>query len=427
MRATTTILLVILTGGLAWFALHLDNASHTVAKGSARLFDFKRQDADTIEISGKDQNVSLKRRGEQWWITSPIDDRANPLPVGIILDNLEFFESIDSIKPDELGKDGWKRAGLNGTSLKLSVRHGNKVIASCRVGGHAPIENTIYIAISKKDAEEKIYAVALPVPNASQNPDVALPDFLAVLQIPGAAWRDPALLRLKAEAVRRLVFSAGTGIMEFKRAANEPWELLKPLQTRASDERVNAVLATLLHMEARPLEKGSDATATGSTALPGMKVSIEAEGQEKPVELALTAAADPSADIQVTASDRPGTFLLPAKAGNIWKLQPNDLRDTRLARIQAEDLNSIRIKSLTNPEVILTKKGETWMLTRFCKAEPANQDRVLRFINEMNSSLVREFASDAANNVEPFGLHQPFLELEWRGKDKDKSSLLKFG
>ncbi len=425
MRAKTTISLIILTGGLAWFALRYESTSRSTAGVSAQLFDFKKTDADSIEINVKDQNITLERRGEHWWITAPLEDRANPMLTGIVLESLQSFESVESIAKVDLGKDGLKRAGLNGNALKLIVRHGGKIIANCRVGDRTPIENTIYLAITKSDSEEKIHVVRLPVPGVSQNPDIVYPDVVSVLQIPAASWRDPALIRMKADSVRSMMFSAGTGIMEFKRAANEPWELVKPLQTRASDERVNAVLAALLHIAVKPLAKGTDATATSTTELPAMKVSIVAEGLEKPVELALNAATDPAADIQATASDRPGIFLLPAKSSNIWKLQPNDLRDSKLARIPAEEVSAIRIRSLANPEIILNKQAETWMLTRFGKAEAANQDRVMRFINEMNASQIREFSADVANNLEPFGLQQPFLEVEWRVKEK--SRVLKFG
>lgn len=425
MRATTTILLLILTAGLAWFVLRFDAVSRQVAGVSTRLVDFKNAEADAIEISGKDQKITLQRRGEHWWITSPVEDRANPLLTTILLESLKSFESIETLKQDDLDKEGWKRSGLNGTSTKITLRQGGKNIAICRIGGHTPIENTIYLAISKNNSVDNIHVVQLPKPGVVQNPDVVLPDILGVLQTPASSWRDPALLRLKADSVRRLIFSAGTGIIEFKRAANEPWELVKPLQTRASDERVNAVLAALLHLEAKPIAKGSETTTPGTTALPGMKVSIEAENLEKPVEVALSATADPAGEIQATTSDRPGTFLLSAKAGNIWKLQPNDLRDARLARIPGEELAAIRIKSIANPEIILNKQGETWMLTRFGKTEPANPERVLSLINEMNAALVREFSADVANNLDPYGLQQPFLEVEWRVKEK--STLLKFG
>ncbi len=425
MRATTTILLLVLTGGLAWFALRFDSTLRPVAGVTARLIDFNSKEPDAIEIKDKDQNVTLIRRGENWWITAPVEDRANPMLTSILLESLKSFESIESLKQDDLRKEDWKRSGLSGTSTKITLRQGGKTIASCRIGSRTPIENTIYLAIAKDNSVDKIHVVQLPKPGVNQNPDVALPDILSVLQTPAASWRDPALLRLKADSVRRLIFSAGTGIMEFKRAANETWELVKPLQTRASNERLNAVLAALLHLEAKPMAKGSDVATAGTTVLPGMKVSIEAEGLDKPVEVVLTATADPAAEIQATASDRPGTFLLPPKAGNIWKLQPNDLRDARLARMPGEELATIRIKSIANPEIILNKQGETWMLTRFGNAEPANPDRVLRFINEMNAALVREFSADVANNLEPFGLQQPFLEVEWRVKEK--STLLKFG
>ena len=46
-----------------------------------------------------------------------------------------------------------------------------------------------------------------------------------MLQTPAESWRDPAFIRLQADKVRRITFSAGTGLMEFHRDAGRPWEL----------------------------------------------------------------------------------------------------------------------------------------------------------------------------------------------------------
>jgi hypothetical protein len=74
---------------------------------------------------------------------------------------------------------------------------------------------------------------------------------------------------------------------------------------------------------------------------------------------------------------------------------------------------------------VLDKQGETWVLTRFGQAAPANTDRVFQIFGDLNGAQIREFASDAATNLEPFGLHQPVLELEWR--EGEKATMLQFG
>lgn len=425
MRLRTTVVLLILTAGLAWFVARDEFARlPESASATSRLFAFKKQQVDTIEIRGKDQSVTLRRRGDNWWIVAPFEDRANPLPVEAILEILLRMENIESFDPDTFSKDRIRRTGLNGASIDLTVSGDGKQLATCKVGTRTALENSVYVAIPRPKTGECIHAARLPFAELAKSEAAAAKkfDFLGMLQTPAEAWRDPALIRLKADGVRRITFSAGTGLMEFHRDAGRPWELTKPLQTRASEERINALLSALLHIEARPAGK---VAATTSDTLPGMKVSIEATGLDRPVELSLQPGADPEADILATVSDRPGSFLLPGKAAAVWKLQPNDLRESHLASIDAAAVTTVRIRTAAHPEVVLDKQGETWMLARFGKSVPANQERVAKLFSELNSARIREFASDAPTNLEPFGLHQPFLELEWTGRGKP--TILKFG
>jgi hypothetical protein len=428
MRLRTTIALIVLTVGLAWFVLR-DNTARTPEFSGAgqRLFTFDKQQVDSIEITGKDQTVTLQRRGENWWVAAPVEDRANPMPVLAVLEILLRLENIATIKPGSFSNEQLKHSGLNGASMSLTVSGAGKKLAACKVGTHTAIENSLYISIPQPKGSDVIHAARLPFAELAKSKDFSAKkfDFLTMLQTPAQAWRDPSLIRLKADKVKRITFSAGTGLMEFHRDAKRAWELAKPFQTRASDGRVNAVLAALLHIDARPAEKIPTVTASTSAALPAMKVSIEAEDLSEPVELSLQPSVDPEAEILATVSDRPGSFILPGKAASVWKLQPNDLRETRLATIDTNSVTALRIRNTTQPEIILDKQGETWMLTRFGKLAPANQERVMQLFSELNATQIREFASDAAANLEPFGLHQPFLEVEWR--EGEKSNLLQFG
>ncbi len=428
MRLRTTIALIILTAGLAWFVFR-DNSARTpesVGTGQ-RLFTFDKQQADSIEITGKDQSVTLQRRGETWWVAAPVEDRANPMPILAVLEILLRLENIETIMPGSFSNEQLKHASLNDASMSLTVSGAGKKLAVCKVGTRTAIENSLFISIPQQKGSDVIHAARMPFAELAKSKDSSAKkfDFLTMLQTPAQSWRDPALIRLKADKVRRITFSAGTGLMEFRRDAKRTWELAKPFQTRASDGRVNAVLAALLHIDARPAGKVPTATATTSAVQPAMKVSIEADDLSEPVELSLQPSADPEAEIMATVSNRPGSYILPGKAAAVWKLQPNDLRETRLATIDTASVTALRIRSTSQPEIILDKQGETWMLARFGKIAPANQERVMQLFDEIMATQIREFASDAASNLEPFGLHQPFLELEWR--EGAKSNLLQFG
>jgi hypothetical protein len=405
-------------------------------RGAAvHLFEFNPKEADHISISGKNLTLELEVKNGQWWVTEPLQDRANPESVAALLQYVVQMTSLETLDHDVLGKEGWKRAGLNGSAISLEIRKGKDVLATCRVGNHTPLEETCYLTLPKRDPENLARVVRIPVPHEPARPSfapaapvkAAPKDFVALMQGNGADWRDPLLLRVPMEIVKRMTLSAGTGLMEFKRSKGKPWSLVKPLNARASDDDVNAVLREILKLEARPATQDTKAPDPATAALPAMRVSLDVAGESAPVELSLQPAASGSAEIQATLSNRPGVFSLPARAAQIWQLQPNDLRDARLAHMEPNTVNDVRIRSLTNPELIFSKEATTWMLKRFGKLEPANQGRVRELFDQMNAALVREFTTDAPTSLDAFGLGVPFLELQWSSPKDEQPTVLTFG
>lgn len=440
MRKTTTLLLLLITAVVGFLVLRTGRPlGEKVPSGPARLFDFKPKEADHISISGKNLSISLEKRDGQWWLMEPLRDRANPNYVDALLRYVTEMQSLETLDHDALGKDGWKRAGLNGGSIALEIFHASKKLASCRVGSHAPVEDAVYVRLPERDPENLARVVHIPMPEPAPDAPPGSPaappakgglpqkDLPALMQISAADWRDPLLLRVSPDAVRRMTLSAGNGVMEFKRSKNTPWTLVKPLNARASEERVNAVLFALLHLEARPAQQEKAAETTTSTALPQMQVTLEVQGEDKPIELSLQPAATGSAEIQATLTNRAGFFSLPAKAADIWKLQPNDLRDPRLAQMDPTAVARISIRSLVNPEVVLEREGDTWMLKRFGAFIPANQERVQQLFEQMNAATIREFSSDAPASLDAFGLNPPFLEMAWQNANEEKPQVMIFG
>ncbi len=210
------------------------------------LFDFKTKDADHIRISGKNLTVALELRDGQWWMTEPLQDRANPDSVALLLQYVTQMTSVETLEHDVLGKDGWKRAGLNGSAIALEIAHGPQMLATCRVGNHTPLEEMYYLTLPDRDPENVARVVRIPVPHEAPRPDFAPAapvkatpkDFVSLVQNSATDWRDPLLLRVPMGAVKRMTLSAGTGLMEFKRSEGNPWALVKPLNARASDNRV---------------------------------------------------------------------------------------------------------------------------------------------------------------------------------------------
>ncbi|WP_075088066.1 DUF4340 domain-containing protein [Verrucomicrobium spinosum] len=225
-----------------------------------RPFAFAPADAVDISITTKDGTLKLQRKGDSWQAQAPYQDRANPEWVAQLLNSLNGLEWRETVSRKDMSKEDYKRTGLgNPAALEVSVLgEGGKELARCRFGGKAPYEESFYAAQPgekpDKKGDELLHVTKSTLP--------------ALLSKNAEDWRDIKLVRLQPDTIHRFVLSAGTGAIEFTREKGKPWQLIKPIQTAASDERVNAILAAVLNMDVK-LNTASDGEAkTANPALP---------------------------------------------------------------------------------------------------------------------------------------------------------------
>ena len=412
MKITTTLLLTALVGALAWFVVRYESRqpdTNQTLQAKARPFTFNSKSVDSILISGKDMELKLIRAEGTWRVTHPFKDRANVDLINKVIGGIGGIEWIETIKRKDIKSSDWKRAGLNDGSLELVLLAKGKELAKLKLGAAGVLENSLFVSTMDPKNEQMIHLAKTSLGTLTTN------------TIDG--WRDTHVLRLAPETVTRFVISAGDGVLEFTRQQGKPWSLTRPLQARASQERVNAVLNALLNLEAKPGKSAVNTPPAAST--PVMKVTLQAANLEKPLELTLQPSERPEDEPLVSVSDRPGLFVVPAKVATFWKLQPNHLRDQHLVHIDSEHATSLRIRSIANPEIVLNREADTWMLTRHGVSAAANQDRVRKLLEGLNNATVLDFAADAPKSLDAFGLHEPFLEIEWSEGDTPK--MLQFG
>lgn len=413
MKLSTTILLFLLVGGLAFFIATQEHSMLTTKEKmsmATKPFSFNADEIDGVTIATKETSIKLNKQNGTWQVESPYLDRGNPELIGKLLTEILALEWVETLKSSEMSKDDRKHTGLGASAGVVTLLANNREIARIKAGGKSAIENASYLSLPSHD-DETIH--------------IARTELGTFLQKSPEEWRDPKLLRLKSDTIRRLTLSAETGVIDFSYQNDGSWVIVKPLQTRASDERVKSVLAAILNLEIKPDKNVEDSTKAPGTSPSLMQITLEAEGQDKPVEITLHAPVPPSAEVLVTTSNRAGTFVAPAKVSDLWKLQPNHLRDQRLARIPVDQITALRLRSSAYPELVLDRQADTWMLTRMGKLETANLERVQKLFDSLNSAQIRDFVSDAPTSLDAFGLNQPFLEVEWRSNEK--ATVLQFG
>jgi hypothetical protein len=411
MKVSTTLVLLILTGALLVFVFVQERRQPGTREKMAlekKPFALQAAEADEIEIEHKEGRLRLQKQAGTWNIVHPFQDPADLDLVKKCLEAVPAIEWVDTVERDDLRRNDQRRTGLGEDAVKLTVRRNGGALAQINIGAPAALEGCVYASQPSDKDEVHVARTTLP----------------ALLAKTDDEWRDSKLVRLRPETLRRISIVSTAGAMEFARPADGPWHMVKPIQTRASEDALKAVVITLATMKVKPSRNATPTPGPGADAQPTV-ITFENEGAPKPTVIKLHSNADPSGEAQVQASHRDGVFLAPAEF-NALKFEPNALRDQHLVSIPKDQVTALRITTLNSPEVVLDKQGDVWFLKRFGgKGELANQERVSRLFATLNSAQVREFLSDAAASLDPYGLHQPFLSIEWR--IGDKKTALQFG
>lgn len=414
MRFNTTLFLLILVAGLIAFVITYERNLPGTKLSQAQAikpFDFKLEAVDHIEVTSKEKSVKLELKDGQWEVLRPYQDRGNPELIASILQAILDTECIEKLRKKDLKSKDYRRTGLSGNNnVGLILKQKDQTLAHLSVGSNASLEESAFLSIAGN--ENEFYLVKTKL-------NELLPSDLEL-------WRDPQLTRFKAEEIKAFSLSSGNGIMEFAREQGKPWQIIKPLQTRGSNERINAILTALLKLEVHVKGKvePKDLPIT-SAMLPEMKIQLDFFGKDKPQTLSMRPSGDNSGTIQVEITTRTGSFDADPKAASYWKLQPNHLRDQNLAHLDSEKMVSIKIETPRYGKIEMEREGHNWLLNRHGDKKPARTSLISNMLSQLQREQIADFVSDTGLNVEDFGLHQPFLELEL--KDTEKTQILKFG
>jgi len=414
MRLSTTIVLLIAVGGLLFYIIGYEkNSLGTKEKleRQVRPFTFQPDDVDEIEVVTEDDRIDMMLESQGWEMKKPFEDRANPDKIKSLLESASKIEWLQTFNREDLGRGDLENSGLDDGGTLFVFKKDGKPLAHLRIGSASAIEEAIY-ASSDGDDKPKVLHLTRS-------------DIKKLLPVSVAQWRDNKLLRIKADTVATLSLDTGIGTMEFERdLSTGDWNVIKPLRTRGSNERINAILASILNLDATPTQPGTP--NPGDSTLPPLNVKISTT-DKRDFQISFHANTDVNLPVRAEVSGRPESFQSPAKAHHFWRLQANHLRDQQLARINATAVTGLRLYSENHGEVLMTKSGENWMLKRFGEQEPANQERITQLLDRLNIEQVREFVSDSATeaSLEGFGLNKPFLQISW--DTAEKTTDLSFG
>src|SRR2546423_6789146 len=225
---TTFVLFVIAAAVFAYLVFVERNRPGTeeAARRSQSVINFDRDKADGLVIQNGDDKIEIRKHDEKWRLETPIKDQADASLVTNLLSDLENWQKDASISAKEMEADKSKLGDYGLASPKLRLKLvGQGAPSEIFFGKDAALEGKMYVRF--ENSKETFLATQSVKKAIDKKPE----DF-----------RDRKLSDLIMAQVVRAVLKTPAGEMELQKKGDH-WDIVKPLHTRADDQKVSDLIA----------------------------------------------------------------------------------------------------------------------------------------------------------------------------------------
>lgn len=412
MNSTITITLVSIAAVLAIFVIGFEKnfeSSRQAQVSSRVLATVPVEDLKRIKITSQMAEISIDRKDYGWKLMSPVNDRADPDLVAKLIDKLAHLSIREVIDEDELGGDKLRlsRFGLSKSAfieVKLEFQE-KKDSVVFHFGARGPLAGTIFAKMPDTPKRDGVYVVD--------------GDFRSWITAPGVALRDRRLFREDPGQIEAYVLTTEKGELALRREPDAPrWYVERPLKARANDDIAYSIIDELskLRIDSFLGEDVGAMAALGSGVQPNTAIFKLMPQGGKPFTVMLreqSATEGQARTMLATVDGRDAVFRinnnlvsrLPKNTSQVRYPYLADIDPSTIARIQIESsLDSVDIRRLKD-------SGKEWHLIMGGAAQRANQGKVKQLLTALNTETVVEYRSDAASNLEDFGLDRSLAQI----------------
>lgn len=410
---TTLILFVIAAGVFAYLFFVERNRPGTdeAAHRAQNVANFSRDKINGLVVQNGDDKIDIRRHDDKWRLEIPIKDQADGSVVNNLLLDLENWQKDAAISAKEMEADKNKLAdyGLANPKLRLKLL-GPNAPPEIFFGKDAALEGKMYVRF--ENSKETFLANQSVKKAIDKKPE----DF-----------RDRKLTDLIMAQVVRVVLKTSAGEMELVKKDNH-WEIVKPLHTRADDQKVSDLIAqvTTARIQQFVADDRGDLHPYG-LAEPRGALTLFAQDDKQGQTLQIGGLPEKEKDqVYVRFSPRGFVYTLPKKIEEALNNKPNDLRDRHFVRIDTKILDRLTIDAPGKGKTVLARKDENWTIASRNNA-PANSGEVRRLIDTLQNEQVTKFVEDVASNLPKYGLDKPELIVTFSSFASENTAETKAG
>jgi hypothetical protein len=396
-------LFVLLLAGVIGAKVALRPAGDRAGDRPRPLPALKAADLDGLDVTNAKLTTSLKKTGETWAVTSPVNYPADASAVKTALEKIEqlAFDGVVTDKPEK--HDDYEVS--EGKGVRIVAKKGGAVLADFWIGKIAG-GMTMLRVNGKNDVWRAVGSLKFVFGKETKN------------------WRDHEVMTFKRDEVEKVELDTPAGKVVCKRDAGEQgkpdkWTILEsPTKIDKPDDSVPAgIMSTMMSLRAfdfadgvKPEDSGLDKPAATATAyLKGGAAKKILVGKQK------------GDQFHVKLPDRDQVFLISKYSIERLVKKPIDFRDKTIVDVKPEQIASILI-DFADKKIDLQRAGEEWKAIAPADLV-ADSNKVKSVVSGFTSLKAYSFADEAFAKE---GMAKPAGSVTVKLKDKS-SFTLKFG
>ena len=366
---------------------------------------FKFEDVDS---SSQSRTVNCEKRGGMWYITSPIEVKADVEEIERLLSELlllqvETFEADDTetVTSPELTK-----YGLGTPRIQVQLTDTDRIY-TLDIGSTVPTETGSPRHVYVKDAHYKsVYTVR--------------DDIYHLLNKSVFDLRDKRVIDFERTVTNRFVISInGKQDTVGTKGYDNIWELQTPTgKIKADAKAVDDLLFGVDSLEAVAfVEPSAKNLQAYGLAAPSIKVAFTQRGEEKPTILLIGDAAE---DGTVYVKAEHSSQIVRVKRALIDRIALGAawLRDKQILNFHIDDAIRLTLRSEDAESFTCQRLGTNWRLTAPVK-EAANNTVVNAIIYELDNLMADAYvASNAVRTDDITGFNNPHVQLTVELRDQ---------
>ncbi|MEN9202144.1 MAG: DUF4340 domain-containing protein [Thermostichus sp. DG_1_5_bins_95] len=417
-KRTTLILLGLAVACLlGYFVLdHVQQLRQQAEAERAKLFHLSTDTITRIEIQQHKDNepelivVQRVEEGDssQWQITSPIQSKALEFPISSLLNTFSRLTPEITLEGSLDNPEGLAAFGLDNPNHQITLIPKEGDPYRLAIGNDNFDKSGFYARAN----EGEVVLIA-----ASQKGSL-LPSLLAL--------RDKTLLSFDAADVGSFqVQLAEADPEQFQiERQGDGWQIVEPRVLPADEVNVNRLLNTLARLQAMEFtaETQTDLASYGLDT-PSARLTLRLAEDSDPITVALGSEKDNQ--VYVITSQHPAVATLLASTAEILRSDLEDLRDHRLARLNANQIEEIILESEGEKITLqpLPSEGETSTIRWENPDRPGQAQELTSIFSTLNAARASEFRPADDPEVQK-ALGDPALRLTFRPKEVGQEPLV---